>query len=84
MRYPMCSVSFILGPGCLWTTFRDAFAPRQLPLSVLLLFSFVVFQPIPSLRLIYRSFILTYFKLKSYNNFVKYTPQKKKKKKKAI
>jgi hypothetical protein len=32
----MCSVSIILGPGSLGTTFKDSFATRQLPLNVLL------------------------------------------------
>ena len=36
MRCPMCSVSIILGPGTLGTTFKDSFAARQLPLNFLL------------------------------------------------
>jgi hypothetical protein len=68
---PMCSVSFILGPVC--GLHLDAFAPRQLPLNVLLL-SLVVFQPIPSLRLIYRSFLRTVVAVKCDNDDVEYTP----------
>jgi len=58
MRCPMCSVSFILGP-----VFGLHLGMLSQPQTVTTLcsvtISFVVFQPIPSLHLIYHSFLRT-------------------------
>lgn len=59
----MCSVSIIPGPGTLGTTFMDFFLQPDNYHSMSRYIIFVVyvflFQPIPSLRLIYRSFLRT-------------------------
>ncbi len=68
MRCPMCSVSFILGPGSLWTIFFLRILLRPDNYHPMFSFFFMVyvflFQPIPSPRLIYHSFLHTVMTVK--------------------
>jgi hypothetical protein len=64
---------FIYSWPRLWTTF-GCFCTQTVTAQCSVTFSLVVFQPIPSLRLIYRSFLRTVVAVKCDNDDVEYTP----------